>query len=108
MHTIVEMEEINMDLNELKQNVPLYEKLLLAYWYSIPSDSNRTPDKITIKFETNKVICYNLYKNNVNYGGGTMPQRELTRYIEKLNALDLSKSDIVKRFDKELVYDGKI
>ena len=90
-----------MELEKIKNDTALYQKVLLAYWYSIPSDSDRSPTKITIKFEDSNVICYMLWDNDINYGGGTMPQRELINYIKKLNKLDDLKDDIVKRFDEE-------
>ena len=41
--------KITQNLDELKQDKDLFEKILLAYWHSVPSDTDRFPTKIKIR-----------------------------------------------------------
>lgn len=89
------------NLDELKKDTALFEKVLLAYYYSIPSDSERCPDKIRVKNEYNLYYGGNLIKNSVVYGYSTFTKNELEKYLIKLRALKMHEDDIISRIDKE-------
>jgi hypothetical protein len=89
-------------LDKLKQDIDLFEKILLAYWHSIPSDTDRFPTKIKIKFETNNFFGGDLYNDDLGcYGYSTFTKRDLVKYIDKLNSLKLHEDDIHQRIDRE-------
>jgi len=88
-------------LEELKKDSELFEKVLLAYYYSIPSDSDRKPDQIKVINEHPTFFGANLIENDVNYGYSTFCKREVEKYLIKLRTLKIHEDDIIERIDKE-------
>jgi len=89
------------ELDELKKDTGLFEKVLLAYYYSIPSDSDRGPEKIKVKSEHKTFFGGNLIKDSMVYGYSTFTKYEINNYLEKLRALKIHEDDIIDRIDKE-------
>ena len=88
-------------LEKLEQNTPLFEKVLLAYWYSIPFDNDRTPDEIKVVSIERDFYSVNLFNKTVNYGSGCFKRYEIENYLKKLKDLDVHKVDIINRLEKE-------
>ena len=89
------------NLDELKKDAELFEKVLLAYYYSMPSDSDRRPDKIKIRSEQKRFFGGDLIKNSIIYGYSTFTKYELEKYLTKLRTLIVHEKDIINRIDKE-------
>jgi hypothetical protein len=88
-------------MNELEQNKPLFEKVLLAYWFSIPYDNDSVPDGIKIIKEYSTSIAINLMKGEYVYGVGSIKKYEIERYLNKLNALGAHQQNIISRIEGE-------
>ena len=88
-------------LDELKKDEELFEKVLLAYYYSVPSDSDRQPDKIKVRLEHSTFFGANMIRNDIVYGYSTFTKYELENYLTKLRTLKLHEDDILERFNKE-------
>jgi hypothetical protein len=95
-----------MKYEDLQNDVPLFEKILLAYWYSIPYDNHFGPDQIKYVRDNGRFININLIKDNREYGGGCITKTEINNYITKLNHIRKHEKDITERFNKE-ESDGK-
>ena len=89
------------NLDELKKDKELFEKVLLAYYYSVPSDSDRRPDQINIRGEHKTFFGGNLIQDSVVYGYSTFTKYELEKYLVKLRTLQLHEDDIIDRIDNE-------
>ena len=88
-------------LDKLKTNEPLFKKVILAYWYSVPSDSDRIPDEIQDIKDLGTCFSIKLYQKSINYGYVSIPKYEIERYIIKLQGLKAHEDDIINRIDKE-------
>jgi len=89
------------NLDKLKEDNELFEKILLAYWYSVPSDSDRSPDKVKLITDYGKHFNTQLIKDDIVYGFASITKYEIEKYIEKLRTLKSHEDDITARIDKE-------
>ena len=89
------------NLDKIKEDTDLFKKVLLAYWYSVPTDADKSPD--TVKLTQDYVRHFNvkLIKDNITYGFASIPRYEIERYIEKLKTLKSHENDINDIIDKE-------
>ena len=92
-----------MDLTDYKNNKPILEKIMLAYWYSIPGDNPSTPDQIKIIQDNINHYTVEIYKNTNMYGIACIQKKEIDKYLEKIKELKEHELDIINRIDKELI-----
>jgi hypothetical protein len=91
-----------MDITKIRNDKKMFEKVLLAYWYSIPCDNTTLPDKIDIVRDNGTFFNINLIKNGVVFGAGSMQKKEIDKYLEKLEEIKEHELDIIKRLEKEI------
>lgn len=96
--TMVEID----NLENLEQNPPMLEKIILAYWYSIPYDNDITPEKVRVRKDNGTFFNVDLIKNNKVYGMSCIQKNEINKYLIKLNSLKEHELDIIKRTDNEV------
>ena len=89
------------NLEKLTEDKELFEKVLLAYWYSVPSDSDRNPDQMKNIKDRGKFFGVDLVQKSITYGYASIPKFEIERYIIKLKELPMHEDDIIDRIDKE-------
>lgn len=79
----------NLTIENLEKNTTALNKMLKAYWLSVPSDTNIEPTKIQITEITNIRYKYNkLNRNGIVYGCGSMSKQSIETYIDKVNYLN--------------------
>jgi hypothetical protein len=91
-----------MDITKIKNDKKIFEKVILAYWYSIPCDGGTFPDNVEIVRDNTTFFNVNLIKNNVVYGMASIGKNEIDRYLEKLRDLKEHEIDIIDRLEKEI------
>ena len=68
------------------------EKMLMAYWLSIPSDNDSIPIKIQlIRISTNSYKYDKLNRDNVVYGRGSIRKKSIETYIDKVKYMNEQK-----------------
>ena len=88
-------------LNELMKSPEVFEKVVLAYWYSLPFDNPCGPQKVKVVRDNITFFNIELIKDDKMYGLANITKKELENYIVKLNKLDEHELDITNRIDKE-------
>jgi hypothetical protein len=91
-----------MDTEKIRNDKNLFEKILLAYWYSVPCDNTVLPDRVEITKDNGTFFNVNLIKNNVVFGMSCMQKTEIDRYFVELEKVKEHETDIIKRLDKEI------
>jgi len=92
-----------MDITKIKGDKKIFEKILLAYWYSIPCDNATLPDRVEITRDNGTFFNVNLIKNDIIFGMSCMQKSEIDRYLEKLEEIKEHELDIIKRLEKEII-----
>ena len=91
-----------MDVNKLKTDKILLEKIILAYWYSIPGDGDIHPTESKIRYDNKYYYNVDLYNNKVMMGTCSIMKFEIDRYLEKLRTLKVHELDIINRIENEV------
>ena len=91
-----------MDITKIKEDKVIFEKILLAYWYSIPCDNMTLPDRVEITKDNKTYYNVNLIKNDVVYGMACMKKEGIDKYFTKLEEIKEHELDIIKRLEKEI------
>lgn len=91
-----------MDITKIKNDKPIFEKVILAYWYSIPCDNGVFPDKMEIIRDNTTFFNVNLIRNGITYGTASIGKTEIDRYLEKLKEMKVHEIDIINRLEKEI------
>jgi hypothetical protein len=91
-----------MDITKIKNDKIMFEKIVLAYWYSIPCDSGAFPDKIEIIKDNDTFFNVNLIRNKKMYGIANIQKSEIDQYLEKLKGYKEHEIDIINRLEKEI------
>lgn len=91
-----------MDIVKIKNDKNMFEKILLAYWYSIPCDNAVLPDKVEITRDNGTFFNVNLIKKDVVFGMACMQKNDIDRYLLKLEDIKEHELDIIKRLEKEI------
>jgi hypothetical protein len=91
-----------MDLAKHKNDIPILEKIMLAYWYSIPADNDINPESIKIKQDNIGYFTVELFRNNKMYGIACIQKNEIDKYCEKLKGLKEHELDIIDRIEHEV------
>jgi len=91
-----------MDITKIKNDKPIFEKVILAYWYSIPCDNGVFPDKMEIIRDNTTFFNVNLIRNGITYGTASIGKKEIDRYLEKLKEMKVHEIDIINRLEKEI------
>ena len=86
----------------VKNDKAMLEKILMAYWISIPSNNPISPDKINITKEMPTYYNVSLIKNSKQYGIALINKKEVDNYLEKVKTLKQHEIDIIKRIEKEV------
>jgi len=89
-----------MKLDTIMKNKEAFEKLMLAYWISVPTDADRAPDKIVVTKVDKGKVWYNKISRKRVYGFGATTTDELTKYIEKVKIVNEKNDSIFDMFDK--------
>ena len=91
-----------MDITKIKNDKAIFEKVILAYWYSIPCDNGVFPDKMEITRDNTTFFNVDLIKNNVRYGIACIGKKEIDKYLEELKEVKEHEIDIIDRLEKEI------
>ena len=79
----------NLTIEKLEKNTKALEKMLMAYWLSIPSDNDSIPIKIQlIRISTNSYKYDKLNRENVVYGRGSIRKKSIETYIDKVKYMN--------------------
>jgi hypothetical protein len=89
-----------IELEKIMENKKAFDKLMMAYWISVPTDADKAPDEIVIKKITGDKIVYNKISNGVEYGMGITNKQELQKYIDKVKLVNDKNDSIFDMFDK--------
>ena len=89
------------DLTNYKNDTKILEKIMLAYYYSIPSDNPRSPDEIKLRQDNITYYTVDLMCKNARYGISSISKKEMENYIEKLKNLKAYEIDIIDKIEKE-------
>lgn len=92
-----------MDITKIKGDKKIFEKILLAYWYSIPCDNAILPDRVEIVRDNGSFFNINLLKNENIFGTSSIQKYEIDKYLEKLEEMKEHELDIIKRLEKEII-----
>ena len=92
-----------MDIAKIRSDKKMFEKILLAYWYSIPCDNTVLPDRMEITKDNGTFFNVNLIKNDKIFGTSSMQKNEIDKYLLKLEEIKEHELDIIKRLEKEIV-----
>jgi len=90
----------NMKLESIMQNKGAFEKLMLAYWVSVPTDADKAPDKIIVTDVINGKIRYEKVSRDIKYGYGITTTKELEKYIKRIKIVNEKNDSIFDMFDK--------
>jgi len=90
-----------MDIKQIKEDKAILERILVAYWISIPSDNPHVPERIQIIRDNPSFFNVDLFKNNVKYSQAMIQKVELDKYLEKIKLLKKHEIDIISRIEKE-------
>jgi len=91
-----------MNIKKIKEDKSILEKIMLAYWISIPSDSQFVPD--TMKITQDHMDYYNvdLIKDSKRYGMAIIHKDEIDKYLEQVKLLKEHEIDIIDRIEREV------
>jgi hypothetical protein len=89
------------ELDNIIKDTSVFEKVLLAYWYSIPYDNANGPERIELRQNNGTYYNTNLIRNNKVYGCGCIQRQEIEKYLDKLKGLKAHELDIINRMDTE-------
>jgi len=90
------------DLTNYKNDTKILEKIMLAYYYSIPGDNPRSPDEIKLRQDNITYYTVDLMCKNVRYGISSISKKEIENYMEKLKNLNAHEIDVIDRIEKEV------
>lgn len=91
-----------VDLTDYKNDMKILEKIMLAYYYSIPGDNPKAPKEIKIRQDNISYYTVDLMSKNIRYGISSINKNEIEKYMEKLKGLKAHEIDIIDRIEKEI------
>lgn len=91
-----------VDLTNYKNDTKILEKIMLAYYYSIPGDNAKSPEEIKIRQDNITYYTVDLMSKNIRFGISSINKNEIERYMEKLKTLKAHEIDVIDRIEKEI------
>jgi hypothetical protein len=93
----------NLNYDEIKKDKQLLEKLVLAYWYSIPHDTKTPPETLEIDKDNFETYNVKYIRNGITYGYGCILKVNIDRYVQDLNENRLNEAiDVFLNKTKDL------
>lgn len=90
-----------MDIQRIKEDKAILEKIMMAYWISIPTDSQFVPEQIKITRDNSDYYNVDLIRNSKVYGMAMIQKNNIDNYLEQIKLLKEHEIDIIDRIEKE-------
>lgn len=78
-----------MTIEKIEKSPKALNKMVMAYWLSVPSDTDATPEEIRVtNINSSRYLYDKINRNGDVYGRGSISKKSIITYIDKVNYLN--------------------